>query len=96
MEQFGLEVDQTGLVLSYVGCISLFMQGFGIPLLTSRLEDKSLIRLSTISLTISYAVLVSYFLDIFGLVFSTKKKISCMSTTSKKNLNKSKTSFRYL
>ena len=59
IEQFGLAADQTGLVLSYVGCIALFMQGFGISLITSIFSDKTLLRLSALSLTIAYAVLVS-------------------------------------
>ena len=69
IEQFGLAADQTGLVLSYVGCIALFMQGFGIPLVTSIFSDKSLLRLSAISLTIAYAVFVSIFLLVIISVF---------------------------
>ena len=59
MEQFGLEADKTGMVLSYVGSIGLFMQGFGISLVTSRFADKSLLKFSTFTLTTAYAILVS-------------------------------------
>jgi hypothetical protein len=36
MEQFGMPADQNGLMLSYIGVVSLFMQGFGIAALSSR------------------------------------------------------------
>ena len=66
IEQFGLAADQTGMVLSYIGSIGLFMQGFGISLITARFADKSLLRFSTFTLTIAYAILVSNYLKLIG------------------------------
>ena len=59
METFGLEADQTGLVISYVGCIAMLMQGFGISLVTSKFSDKNLLRISVVTLSITYIILVS-------------------------------------
>ena len=62
-KHFGLPVEHTGLMLSYTGCIALLMQGFGIPLITAIFSDKSLFIISTLALTVSYAIIVSQTLD---------------------------------
>ena len=59
IEQFKMAPEQNGMMLSYIGAISLFMQGIGIATLTKRYSDKLLMGLSTSTLTISYFVLVS-------------------------------------
>ena len=58
IEQFGMAPEQNGMMLSYIGVISLFMQGIGIASLTKWHSDKTLMTLSTTTLTISYFVLV--------------------------------------
>ena len=58
IEQFGMDPGQNGLMLSYIGVISLFMQGIGISTLTKRADDKVLMALSTVTLTVSYFVMV--------------------------------------
>lgn len=57
MERFGLEAEQTGMMLSYIGGVSLVMQGIGIGALTSRYSDNTLMKLSTSTLTIAYFAL---------------------------------------
>jgi len=57
IEQFGLAADQTGMVLSYVGVISLLMQGFGIGAITTRFPEKAILQFSTVTLTIAYFIL---------------------------------------
>merc|ERR1711997_1271724 len=47
IDQFGMNPEQNGMMLSYIGAISLFMQGFGIAFLTKRADDKVLMSLST-------------------------------------------------
>lgn len=59
MDHFGMDPEQNGLMLSYIGAISLFMQGIGIATLTKRADDKVLMGLSTVTLMISYFVLVN-------------------------------------
>jgi hypothetical protein len=59
IEQFGMSVDQNGMMLSFIGAISLFMQGVGIATLTKRFGDNILMAFATSTLTISYVVLVS-------------------------------------
>ena len=58
IEQFGMDPEQNGMMLSYIGVISLFMQGIGISTLTKRAEDKVLMALSTVTLTVAYFVMV--------------------------------------
>lgn len=66
IEQFGMEPKQNGLMLSYIGAISLFMQGIGISTLTKSADDKALMSLSTVTLMVSYFVLVSSFSRAFS------------------------------
>ena len=47
------------MVLSYVGVISLLMQGFGIGAITTRFPEKAILQFSTVTLTIAYFILVS-------------------------------------
>lgn len=58
-------------MLSYIGVISLFMQGIGISTLTKRADDKVLMALSTVTLTVSYFVmtLIKEVLDFVLLLF---------------------------
>ena len=53
-----MDPEQNGMMLSYIGVISLFMQGIGISTLTKRAEDKVLMALSTVTLTVAYFVMV--------------------------------------
>jgi len=53
-----MPADQNGMMLSYVGVISLFMQGFGIAALSSRVVDLNIMKLSTVTLTLAYLALV--------------------------------------
>ena len=63
IDQFKMAPEQNGMMLSYIGAISLFMQGIGIATLTTRYSDKTLMGLSTTTLTISYFVLVRSFIE---------------------------------
>ncbi len=58
MEQFGLPPEQNGYLMSYIGAISLVMQGAGIPLVTKRLSDRSVMAWSAAALALCYAALV--------------------------------------
>ena len=58
IEQFGMNPEQNGMMLSYIGVISLFMQGIGISTLTKRVDDKVLMTLATGTLTVAYFVMV--------------------------------------
>ena len=59
MDHCDIPADRTGLVLTYIGCIGMLTQGFGISLITSRYSEQKVFRFSVISLGISYAGLVS-------------------------------------
>jgi len=53
LNKFGLGVSQTAFILAYVGVLSVFIQGFGIGRLTARFEERWLVFVSTVVLTIS-------------------------------------------
>ena len=54
MEQFQLAPDQNGMLMSYIGALSMLMQGVGISAFTSRFPDTSLLKFSTMSLILCY------------------------------------------
>jgi len=54
MEQFQLPPEQNGMVLSYIGGLSMLMQGVGISACTSRFSDKTLLQFSCVSLILSF------------------------------------------
>ena len=53
------------MMLSYIGVVSLFMQGFGIAAMTSRMVDKTIMKLATVTLTLAYLALVNIWLCFF-------------------------------
>ena len=57
MEQFKLGADQNGMVMSYVGALSMLMQGLGVSALTSRFSDPTLLKFSAVSLVLCYYLL---------------------------------------
>ena len=57
MEQFKLEPDQNGMLMSYIGALSMIMQGVGIAAFTSRFTDATLLKFSTASLIVCYYLL---------------------------------------
>jgi len=57
MEQFKLPADQNGMLLSYIGALSMFMQGIGISAFTSRFSDLALLKFSSVSLVVCYYLL---------------------------------------
>merc|ERR1712106_917257 len=57
MEQFKLPADQNGMLLSYIGGLSMFMQGIGISAFTSRFSDLALLKFSSVSLVVCYYLL---------------------------------------
>ncbi len=58
MERFGLPSEQNGFMLSYIGCISLVMQGVGIVVCSKFFTDKSAMNGSVVVLTITYYLMV--------------------------------------
>merc|ERR1712123_109299 len=57
MEQFKLPADQNGMLLSYIGGLSMFMQGIGISAFSSRFSDLALLKFSSVSLVVCYYLL---------------------------------------
>jgi len=57
MDQFSLPPEQTGLLLSYIGGLSMLMQGIGIQAATSRFTDSQLLKMSGLSLVLSFYLL---------------------------------------
>eukprot|EP00094_Tigriopus_californicus_P004950 TCALIF_04768-PA protein Name:"Similar to Slc22a18 Solute carrier family 22 member 18 (Rattus norvegicus)" AED:0.25 eAED:0.25 QI:143/0.8/0.83/1/1/1/6/119/483 len=57
MEQFGLPAEKNGMMLSYIGVVSLFMQGIGISFCTKLLTDHTLLGVASLILTLSYYLL---------------------------------------
>jgi len=57
MDQFQLPADQNGMLLSYIGALSMFMQGIGISAFKSRFSELGLVRFSAVSLIVCYYLL---------------------------------------
>ena len=74
IEQFGMDPEQNGMMLSYIGVISLFMQGIGISTLTKRAEDKVLMAVSTVTLTVAYFVMVSHSFGLTAAVYNYNRR----------------------
>lgn len=58
MEKFGMAAEHNGMLLSYIGLISLLMQGFGISFVARFFSDKTVMLSSAIGLTVIYYFLV--------------------------------------
>lgn len=59
MDYFGLTEDSKDSVQTYIGVVSLAMQGVGISLITAKFDDEaSILRFSIGTLTVAYACLV--------------------------------------
>lgn len=59
MEKFGLSASHNGLVMSYIGIVTMVVQGVGVGYITKRYEDMPLLRLSCVLAAIAYAFIVS-------------------------------------
>jgi len=57
IERFSMPAEQNGMMLSYIGAVSLFMQGAGIAVATRLLSERAAMIASTVVLTLSYYVL---------------------------------------
>merc|ERR1719295_326002 len=57
MEQFGLPADQNGFLMSYIGMLSLLMQGLGVSLISSRFRDATILQFSVFTLVLAYYAL---------------------------------------
>merc|ERR1712117_670966 len=57
IERFSMQAEQNGMMLSYIGAVSLFMQGAGIAVATRLLSERAAMIASTVVLTLSYYVL---------------------------------------
>merc|ERR1712025_353552 len=47
IEQFDFPADQNGMVLSYIGILSMIMQGFGISFVTKFASEREILKLSS-------------------------------------------------
>ncbi|XP_067951001.1 solute carrier family 22 member 18-like [Watersipora subatra] len=54
MTIFNLPADYNGMVMSYVGIVTMLVQGVGVGILTKRYKDLSLMKFSTIIATFAY------------------------------------------
>lgn len=57
MDYFHLEAKHNGMVLSYVGVMSMIVQGVGIPFLTKNHSESNLIKYSVLATTVGYFLL---------------------------------------
>jgi len=54
IQEFGLQPQQVGMVLSYIGLVIMFIQGFGLGFLTKRFSETTLIKWSNFVLIWSW------------------------------------------
>ena len=59
MERFQMSAEQNGMMMSYIGAISLGMQGAGIAFFTKFFSDSSLMAGATAVLAVTYYALVN-------------------------------------
>ena len=57
IERFSMPAEQNGMMLSYIGAVSLFMQGAGIAVATRLLSERAAMIASPVVLILSYYVL---------------------------------------
>ena len=58
MDRFELTSEQNGLMMSYIGCVSILMQGAGIGLVTRLFTEAGAMAGATVVLTATYYLLV--------------------------------------
>ncbi|XP_023340071.1 solute carrier family 22 member 18 isoform X2 [Eurytemora carolleeae] len=87
MEQFGLPADQNGFLMSYIGVLTLIMQGAGVALISSRISDLNIVKVSAVTLALSYLALsllrglIDFLILLAPLVFSLSLINSVISST---------------
>lgn len=59
MEYFKLGPKENGIVLSYVGVLSITVQGIGIGLLTKRFKDAILVNWSILVIAVAYLLMIA-------------------------------------
>eukprot|EP00088_Acartia_fossae_P053124 TRINITY_DN602_c2_g1_i2.p1 TRINITY_DN602_c2_g1~~TRINITY_DN602_c2_g1_i2.p1 ORF type:complete len:451 (+),score=52.78 TRINITY_DN602_c2_g1_i2:27-1379(+) len=97
MDVFGLAADQNGYLMSYIGVLSLIMQGFGVGLITSRMSDLSVVKFSALTLALAFYALgfltglTDFLLLLAPLVFSITLLNSVLSSTITKQVPSSDT-----
>ncbi|KAL5493280.1 hypothetical protein EMCRGX_G014433 [Ephydatia muelleri] len=57
MERFQLTPEINGKLLSFVGVLTIVMQGFGAGYIASKLQDNVILKMSLVTLTITYLLL---------------------------------------
>lgn len=57
MDRFQLTPETNGRLLSFVGVLTIVMQGFGAGYIASKLQDHVILKLSLIGLTVTYLLL---------------------------------------
>ena len=74
MEMFGLSATQNGYLMSYIGMLSMLVQGVGMGLLNRRFSELQLIQGGVFVLIWAYLALVSashsFVVDFCATVFS--------------------------
>jgi len=70
VETFGIDASQSGFVLSYVGLLSLAMQGFGVGFMTRRFADTTLLWIGLFTLVPYYLglVIITEFKQIYAVI----------------------------
>jgi len=58
MEYFKLGPKENGIVLSYVGVLSIAVQGIGVGILSKRFKDAVLVNLSIVLIAVAYLMMI--------------------------------------
>jgi OCT family organic cation transporter-like MFS transporter 18 len=58
IDKFGLTPQQNGYFMSYIGVLTILMQGFGVKILTKTLKESVLLKLSLAAITVGYFILI--------------------------------------
>ncbi|XP_040568658.1 solute carrier family 22 member 18 [Lepeophtheirus salmonis] len=97
IDKFGLEAEKTGLLLSYVGVITLFMQGFGIQGIGNVLSEKFLMKFTPVTLVFCFYIftgineIFDFILLLLPLTISLCLLNSILTTSITKTVSKNET-----
>lgn len=97
MDEFGLAPEQNGYLMSYIGVLSLIMQGFGVGLISTKFSDMVSIKFSAVTLAMSFyalgylSTLQDFLLLLAPLVFSLSLVNSVLNSTITKKVSSTQT-----
>jgi len=77
IEQFSLPADQNGYLMSYIGVLSMAMQGAGVAVFTKYLNERTIMQCSCLGLATSY-YLMTWIADVRSFCLLLPALVCCL------------------